>query len=129
MSAAVVESTDAETLRGFVTDQVAEGATVYTDENRAYRGLPFEHRTVNHSVGEYVDEMIHTNRVESFWSMLKRAHKQDFEAVVKLASVTELPAIGEGQQTPVSPFSPIPVPDGLPFPSILHTGQGVGLAA
>ena len=101
VSAAVVESTDAETLRGFVTDQVAEGATVYTDENRAYRGLPFEHRTVNHSVGEYVDEMIHTNGVESFWSMLKRAHKQDFEAVVKLASVTEL-LIGEGQQTPVS---------------------------
>ena len=28
-----------------------------------------------HSVGEYVDGHIHTNGVESFWSMLKRAHK------------------------------------------------------
>ena len=35
-----------------------------------------------HSVGEYVryleGEMVHTNGVESFWSMLKRAHKGTF---------------------------------------------------
>ena len=30
---------------------------------------------MNHSVGEYVRDMVHTNGVESFWSMLKRAHK------------------------------------------------------
>ena len=78
VSAAVVKATDAPTLQGFVTDQVAEDATVYTDENRAYRGLPFEHGTVNHSVGEYVDEMIHTNGVESFWSMFKRGYKGTF---------------------------------------------------
>ena len=30
---------------------------------------------VKHSVGEYVREQIHTNGIESFWSMLKRAHK------------------------------------------------------
>ena len=78
VSAAVVESTDAETLQGFVVSRVAEDATVYTDENRAYRGLPHKHETVNHSVGEYVDEMVHTNGVESFWSMLKRAHKGTF---------------------------------------------------
>ena len=33
------------------------------------------HAVVNHSVGEYVRDMIHTNGVESFWSVLKRAHK------------------------------------------------------
>ena len=33
--------------------------------------------------------------------LLQGAREQDFEAVVKLASVTEL-LIGEGQQTPVS---------------------------
>ena len=78
VSAAVVGATDAETLQGFVVSRVAEDATVYTDENRAYRGLPHKHETVNHSVGEYVDEMVHTNGVESFWSMLKRAHKGTF---------------------------------------------------
>ena len=33
------------------------------------------HEVVKHSVGEYVREQVHTNGIESFWSMLKRAHK------------------------------------------------------
>ena len=37
--------------------------------------MPFDHASVRHSVGEYVDGMAHTNGIESFWSMLKRAHK------------------------------------------------------
>ena len=37
--------------------------------------MPFNHASVRHSVGEYVDGMAHTNGIESFWSMLKRAHK------------------------------------------------------
>ena len=45
-----------------------------SDENRIYRGLPSKHETVNHSVGEYVNLMAHTNRVELFWSMLKRGY-------------------------------------------------------
>ena len=37
--------------------------------------MNFEHHAVKHSVGEYVRGMAHTNGIESFWSMLKRAHK------------------------------------------------------
>ncbi len=37
--------------------------------------MPFDHASVRHSVGEFVDGMAHTNGIESFWSMLKRAHK------------------------------------------------------
>ena len=37
--------------------------------------MPFEHESVRHSAGEYVQDMAHTNGIESFWSMLKRAHK------------------------------------------------------
>ena len=48
------------------------GATIYTDEHGAYRGLPFEHKTVKHSAGEYVNGMAHTNGIESFWALLKR---------------------------------------------------------
>ncbi len=73
--AKVVKNTDAKTLQKFVVDSAANGATVYTDDAKAYRGMPFEHKSVRHSVGEYVDGMAHTNGIESFWSMLKRAHK------------------------------------------------------
>ena len=73
--AEVVEGTDAPTLQGFVADHAAPGATVYTDEAAAYKGIPFDHESVRHSTGEYVREMAHTNGIESFWATLKRAHK------------------------------------------------------
>ena len=75
IKAKVVENTDAKTLQKFVADTAADGATVFTDDAAAYRGMPFDHASVRHSVGEYVDGMAHTNGIESFWSMLKRAHK------------------------------------------------------
>ena len=75
VKAKVVKNTDAKTLQKFVADTAANGATVYTDDAAAYKGMPFEHASVRHSVGEYVDGMAHTNGIESFWSMLKRAHK------------------------------------------------------
>ena len=68
-----VAGTDRETLQGFVQDHTAHGAAVYTDDHRSYRGLP-NHYAVKHGIGEYVNGMIHTNGVESFWSMVKRGH-------------------------------------------------------
>ena len=79
--AKVVEDTDKRTSQSFVGDSAAPGATVYTDEARAYQGMPFDHETVRHSVGEYVREMAHTNGIESFWAMLKRAHKGTFHKI------------------------------------------------
>ena len=73
--AEVVDTTNKETIQGFVTDNTTEEATVYTDEAKVYTGLPRKHAQVNHSVGEYVDEQVHTNGIESFWSTLKRGHK------------------------------------------------------
>ena len=75
VKAKVVKNTDAKTLQKFVADTAANGATVYTDDAAAYKGMPFDHASVRHSVGEFVDGMAHTNGIESFWSMLKRAHK------------------------------------------------------
>ena len=80
VAAKVVRNTDAETLQGFVLDHAAEGATVYTDDHGGYEGLP-HHETVRHSIGQYVSEMAHTNGIESFWSMLKRAHKGTFHKI------------------------------------------------
>ena len=54
---------------------------IYTDDAKAYNGLPYDHESVRHSVGEYVRDMAHTNGIESFWAMLKRAHKGTFHKI------------------------------------------------
>ena len=55
---------------------------MYTDEHGSYRNLKgFEHESVNHSVGEYVRGRAHTQGIDSFWSMLKRAHKGTFHKI------------------------------------------------
>ena len=83
--AQVVDKTDADTLQGFVMDHVLFGTPLYTDEHKSYKGLGYvyDHETVQHSVGEYVNEQIHINGLESFWSMLKRAHKGTFHKLSK----------------------------------------------
>ena len=72
--AQVVENTDKPTLQGFVTVHAAPDATVYTDEASAYEGLPMPHEAVKHSVKEFVRGQVHTNGMESFWSMMKRGY-------------------------------------------------------
>ena len=74
VSAKVVQDTKKPTLHGFVSENTAPGATVYTDDALVYETLPFHHEVVKHSVGEYVKGQAHTNGMESFWSMLKRAY-------------------------------------------------------
>ena len=79
VNADVVPATDGATLQGFVRANAETGATVYTDDAAAYRGMAgFEHEAVKHSVGEYVRGMVHTNGMESFWSMLKRGYHGTF---------------------------------------------------
>ena len=74
VAAKVIDSTDKETLQGFVHAHARQGAKVYTDDTSAYKSLD-NHENVKHSIGEFVRGMAHTNGVESFWAMLKRAHK------------------------------------------------------
>ena len=76
--AAVVERPDKPTVHGFVAKHTSPDATVYTDEALVYETLPNHRQAVNHSVLEYVRGEIHTNGIESFWSMLKRSHKGTF---------------------------------------------------
>ena len=81
IKAKVVEATDSKTLQGFVFAAVLSGATVYTDNAAAYKGMPFEHETVNHSVGEFVRQQAHTNGIESFWDMLKRGYQGTYHKI------------------------------------------------
>ncbi len=81
--AEVVRNVDGATLQGFVREHTEEGATVYSDEAAAYKGLArdYRHVAVNHTVSEYVRVQAHTNGMESFWSMLKRAHDGTFHKI------------------------------------------------
>ncbi len=78
IAACTVEANDGPTLKGFIGAHTAPGAKVFTDEASAYQGMPFDHEAVNHSAGEYVRGMAHTNGMESFWAMLKRAYQGTF---------------------------------------------------
>ena len=79
----VVGSATGEALRDFVERHRNERTKLFTDEATAYEDLK-NHEAVKHSVREYVRDQIHTNGVESFWSMVKRGyvgtyHKMSFE--------------------------------------------------
>ena len=66
-------SIDGPALKGFVARHAREGTEVYTDDASAYKGMEdVRHRTVKHSSGQYVHYDVHTNGIESFWSMFKR---------------------------------------------------------
>jgi len=69
----VIGDTDARTLDGFVRSVTSNKVSlVATDENPAYSRLGRPHEAVSHSHGEYVRGEVHTNNIESFWSLLKR---------------------------------------------------------
>ena len=65
------------TVHAFLGDYVSDEAlAVYTDEWKSYRGIGDEnttHERVNHSAKEYVRGDVHTNGIESVWSLLKRS--------------------------------------------------------
>ena len=72
-----VKDTTKATLQDFIQYNVEEGSTVYTDECKSYSGLEekgYEHSTVKHSAGEWVNEQAGTNGIESFWALLRRSY-------------------------------------------------------
>ena len=73
--ARVVEDTSAETLTGFVRENVSpKGTLVVTDQWIGYHRLSkvYHHEIINHADGEYVRGEAHTQTIESVWAMLKR---------------------------------------------------------
>ena len=65
---------DAASLTQFLNENVGPESLLMTDEWRGYRGMRrhMRHVTVEHA-RQYVDGIIHTNTIEGFWSLLKRA--------------------------------------------------------
>jgi transposase-like protein len=62
--------------QAIVRNNVQYGSSVYTDELQSYTGLEngFNHQVINHAES-YAKGQIHTNGLENFWSLLKRAIK------------------------------------------------------
>jgi transposase-like protein len=80
-------------LKAFLDEAVADEAiAVYTDDWRPYRTIVADgdtrHETVNHSANEWVRGDVHTNGIESVWSLLKRSIVGSYHHV----SVKHLPA-------------------------------------
>ena len=71
--AEITQPATGDMIKAFVKRHINPEALLYTDENRAYMGLP-NHESVKHSVGEYVRDQAHTNGMESFWALLKRGY-------------------------------------------------------
>jgi transposase-like protein len=71
--ATVVSSRRKSVLQDEVRKHVTAGAALYSDALKSYDGLAGEyaHRVVDHAT-QYVDGRVHTNGLETFWSLLKR---------------------------------------------------------
>ena len=71
--------TDQSHLQSAIRSEVEPGIIIYTDGHGAYRGMSeYRHETVEHTAGEYVRGMAHTNGIESFWVLLKRGYYGTF---------------------------------------------------
>ena len=82
----VIEDTSTETMSRFVRRTVADKVDlVATDEGAGYQKLhqAFPHDTVDHKAHEYVRGNVHTNNIESFWSLLKRGIMGSYHKVSK----------------------------------------------
>jgi transposase-like protein len=71
-----------KTLQDHVKTHVTSGAELFTDELASYTGLDKEyvHQVINHAE-KYVEGNIHTNGIENFWSLLKRAIRGTYVSV------------------------------------------------
>ncbi|MFY9742321.1 MAG: IS1595 family transposase [Candidatus Sulfotelmatobacter sp.] len=69
-------------LQRRIRENVAAGTAVYTDALKSYDGLEsdYAHKVVDHAE-EYVNGNVHTNRLENFWSLLKRSIKGTYVSV------------------------------------------------
>lgn len=84
----VIESTSRNDLHDFIAKNTADDTeAIYTDEWPAYKGITeasdIPHHTVNHKAHEWVHGDVHTNGIESVWSLLKRSIVGSYHKVSK----------------------------------------------
>ena len=88
----VAPDAKARTIKKFLNEVVADDAeAIFTDSHRSYRGIQdhnTRHEYVDHSRDEWVRGQVHTNTVESAWSLFDRAVIGSYHKL----SVKHLPA-------------------------------------
>lgn len=69
-------------LQGPIRKFVERGAEVFTDSLPSYKGLEndYVHKVINHAE-KYAEGKIHTNGLENFWSLLKRAVRGTYVSI------------------------------------------------
>lgn len=80
----VVNDNKKSTLFPIVLENVTIGTVINTDTLHAYKGLKkagYRHKTLNHFEHEWARGINNTNRIEGFWSHLKRGIKSTHAAV------------------------------------------------
>jgi transposase-like protein len=80
-----IESNRRRHVRPVIDEHIEPGSTIYSDSLRSYRhlgsaGSEYVHAVIDHAQA-YVDGNIHTNGMENFWSLLKRALKGTYVSV------------------------------------------------
>lgn len=83
ISAKVLSKVTRAKIEATVKAHVATGSTLYTDDASYYDRMSrtFRHRVINHAAKAFVEGRKHTNTVENFWSLLKRAIKGTYISV------------------------------------------------
>jgi transposase-like protein len=82
--ARVLREANMQTMGHFVRAAVSDKVSlVATDEHSGYLGLApdYIHESVRHGQGEYVRGVVHTQTIDSFWSLLKRGIMGSFHHV------------------------------------------------
>lgn len=79
--AEVVKNVSAETHQRFLEKHVASGSTILTDGASWKSGSLYDRYRVQHNKGEFVRGDVHINRVETFFSHLKRSLRGTHKSV------------------------------------------------
>lgn len=72
VKAVVLDCTTRPVIQRELKKSILPGSTIITDEHPSYRDNGYHHKSVHHSVKQFVDGMAHTNGIESVWAVLKR---------------------------------------------------------
>ncbi len=71
----MIEKADGKSIQSFLREMADDAEAIYSDSHRSYRGIADEttrHEYVDHSTDEWVRGDVHTNTIESAWSLLDR---------------------------------------------------------
>jgi transposase-like protein len=83
--AKTISTASKKVLTGVIKGRIESNATVMTDELRAYKSVnkTHKHETVNHGKEEWARGNVHTNGIESAWSLFKRSIVGSYHQISK----------------------------------------------